>query len=160
MPGNRARRCEQVAITLYRAPPSSARYAFRIFLQDWNGTPLVGLDRTRQLHAQFAPQTFSGAHMSASHQVTDGTLAAGERVTTFMTQGGAAVTIIGGLTVQEWAMAIGVFVSIVGLLGNWAIAWYWKSKHYQLELERAEGSSPRRPGVDVDRREGGSHGGE
>lgn len=70
--------------------------------------------------------------MSASHQVTDGTLAAGERVTTYMTQGGAAVTILGGLTVQEWAMAIGAFVSIVGLLGNWAIAWYWKSKHYQL----------------------------
>ncbi|NML24343.1 phage holin family protein [Zoogloea dura] len=97
--------------------------------------------------------------MSASHQVTDGTLAAGERVTTFMTQGGAAVTIIGGLTVQEWAMAIGVFVSIIGLLGNWAISWYWKSKHYQLELERAEWDRRHIAlGVDVDRRGGGDHG--
>lgn len=65
-------------------------------------------------------------------------LAIGAKVTTAMTQGGAGVAIIGGLTFNELAIAVGIAVSVLSMLGNWAINWYWRSQEHRLKVERFE----------------------
>lgn len=78
------------------------------------------------------------------------------KVTLGMTHGGAAVSIAGGLTWNELAIAVGIAVSVLGLLGNWLIAWYWKSRHYRLEAERHEWDRRKRfECVECDRRKQG-----
>lgn len=65
------------------------------------------------------------------------------KTTAAMTHGGAMTTILGGLTLQEWAIIGGFGVSVLGLIGGWVISWYWKSKEHallreQIELKRGE----------------------
>lgn len=62
----------------------------------------------------------------------------GGKITFGMTQGGAALSVIGGLTLNEWAAAVGMVVAVAGLVGNFIITNYWKRKHYRLERERLE----------------------
>ncbi len=65
-------------------------------------------------------------------------LAVGAKVTTAMTQGGAGVAIIGGLTFNEMAIVVGIVVSVLSMAGNWAINWYWQSREHRLKVERFE----------------------
>jgi hypothetical protein len=62
----------------------------------------------------------------------------GGKLTAAMTHGGAAVSVAGGLTLNEWAIVVGIAVSIVGLIGNMLITWHWKRQHHNLERERHE----------------------
>lgn len=74
----------------------------------------------------------------AMQQVADGAGSTAMKVTAAMTQGGAGVAVVGGLTLSELAIVVGIAVSVLGLLGNWVIAWYWKAKRHELEVQRLE----------------------
>jgi len=75
----------------------------------------------------------------------------GWKITIGMTHGGAAVSVVGGLTLNELAMAVGIAVSVVGLVGNLAITWHWKARHYRLEKDRLEWDQRRRDRWDAER---------
>lgn len=76
----------------------------------------------------------------------------GGKVTFGMTHGGAAIGIYGGLTLNELAVVVGIVVSIAGLLGNLAITWHWKARHYRLEAERLEWDQRRHERREAERR--------
>lgn len=77
--------------------------------------------------------------MSDAHvHVADAALAMGAKTTATLTHGGAAAAMWGGYTANEVAMAIGIAASLIGLVGNLVINWYWKSKAYQLKVDRLE----------------------
>lgn len=85
--------------------------------------------------------------MNTTQHAAESAAAAGLKVTTTMTHGGAVAAIYGGWTLQEWAIIGGFAVSVVGLLGGWVIQWYWKAKDHalkreQIEFDRRRAASP------------------
>lgn len=76
--------------------------------------------------------------MDATNHAAESALATGSKITSAMTQGGAAATIFAGLSAQDAAIVVGMAVSIIGLAGNLAINWYWKARQFHFFREKAE----------------------
>lgn len=89
---------------------------------------------------------------TTQHNAVDAATTMIGKVTTGMTHGGAAVSVLGGLTWNEAAVVVGIAVSVLGLFGNWLITWYWKSRHYRLEAERLEWDKRRHDRSESERR--------
>lgn len=55
-----------------------------------------------------------------------------EKISSIVTQIGAAMSIVGGLTLTEWGVVIGITLSIAGF----AASQYWQYKNYRVNLAR------------------------
>lgn len=77
--------------------------------------------------------------MNTPHQhAAEVAMTFGAKATSGMTHGGAAVAVVGGMTLNEIAIVVGIVVSVLGLFGNWCINWYWKQQEHRLARERHE----------------------
>lgn len=71
------------------------------------------------------------------HDQTTG--AAAIKVAGTVTQAAAAGTVYFGLTLNEIGVIIGMFVAVVGLVGQLGLTWYYKHQHLELaRRKRAE----------------------
>lgn len=73
------------------------------------------------------------------HDQTTGAVAI--KVANTVTQAAAAGTIYSGLTLNEIGVIIGMFVAVVGLVGQLGLTWYYKHQHLELaKRKQAEDS--------------------
>lgn len=68
------------------------------------------------------------------HDQTTGTLAI--KTANVVTQAAAAGTIYFGLTLNEIGVIVGIFVGVVGLIGQLSLTWYYKHQHLQLARQK------------------------
>lgn len=59
-----------------------------------------------------------------------------EKTTQAMTYGGAATSVLAGLSLNQWGVIIGMVVAVLGLFGNWAINIYFSHLAYKLKKAR------------------------
>lgn len=64
------------------------------------------------------------------HDQTTGAVAI--KAANVVTQAAAAGTVYFGLTLNELGVIVGMFVAIVGLIGQLTLTWYYKHQHLQL----------------------------
>lgn len=63
------------------------------------------------------------------------------------TYGGSAVSIFGGLTLNELAIVVGMFTAILGL----AVQWYYKHQAVKAQIKHMEAEDARRQAEHVER---------
>lgn len=59
-----------------------------------------------------------------------------EKTTQAMTYGGAATSVLSGLSLNQWGVIVGMVVAVLGLLGNWAINIYFSHLDHKLKKAR------------------------
>jgi hypothetical protein len=75
--------------------------------------------------------------MTSDSNLVEATVPISAKIAGAVTQGGAATAIVGGYTVNEWAMFGGLVVSVLGLIIGSAINWHWKKKAHELAVENS-----------------------
>ena len=75
------------------------------------------------------------------HAMRDQTTgAAAIKTANAITQAAAAGTVYFGLTLNEIGVIVGIFVAVVGLVGQLGLTWYYKHQHLHLaRSKRAAG---------------------
>jgi hypothetical protein len=68
------------------------------------------------------------------HDQTTGTLAI--KTANVVTQAAAAGTVYFGLTLNEIGVIIGMFVAVIGLIGQLGLTWYYKHQHLELARQK------------------------
>lgn len=68
------------------------------------------------------------------HDQTTGAVAI--KAANAVTQAAAAGTIYFGLTLNEIGVIIGMFVAVVGLVGQLGLTWYYKHQHLELARQK------------------------
>lgn len=68
------------------------------------------------------------------HDQTTGAVAI--KTANAVTQAAAAGTVYFGLTLNELGVIVGMFVAIVGLIGQLTLTWYYKHQHLELARQK------------------------
>lgn len=68
------------------------------------------------------------------HDQTTGAVAI--KTANVVTQAAAAGTVYFGLTLNEIGVIIGMFVAVVGLVGQLGLTWYYKHQHLELARQK------------------------